>query len=62
MAYVPREQTGHGHDSAWTTANRPANPNHGTMGYNEDTEQIEIYDALNGYWKTTVSVSQVYPA
>jgi hypothetical protein len=64
MAVYPMESDGYGHDTAWTTANRPDNPNHGTKGYNSDTQQLEVYDAVLGYWLTTVSMLNIdqYPA
>ena len=64
MTYIPRESDGNGHDTSWTTANRPTNPNHGTKGYNETTQQIEVYDAVAGYWLTTVSMLNIdqYPS
>ena len=61
MAVYPRT-TEFGIATAWATADRPANAPHGFCGYNEDTEQMEIYDAVNGYWKTTTDLTQIYPA
>ena len=61
MTRYPRE-TVNGHDTTWTTATRPTNPNHGTMGFNETTSQIEIYNAIGGYWVTTTDVTEIYPA
>ena len=60
---MPREASEFGHDTTWTTATRPTNPNHGTKGYNETTKQIEIYDAVAGYWLTSTTMLQVgfYP-
>ena len=56
MTRYPRESDGCGHDNSWSTSTRPANPNHGTRGWNETTLQIETYDAITGKWYTTVSM------
>jgi len=63
MAYIARQNDGQGHDSAGTTAQRPSNPSHGTPFYNETTQQLEVYDAVAGYWLTTVSMLNIdqYP-
>lgn len=63
MTFIPRESDGHGHDTTWTTSTRPSNPNHGTKGFNQTTQQLEVYDAVAGYWLTTTTMLAVdfYP-
>ena len=39
-----------GHDTSWTTANRPLNPDHGLIGYNETTHSLGAYDAATKTW------------
>jgi len=36
--------------SVWTTSTRPENPNAGTFGYNETTEEFEYWDGTQ--WKS----------
>ena len=65
MTYVPRTVRD-GIDTAWpTAAHRPVHPNHGTIGYNEHTQQLEVYDetttawvAVAGSFVTVASASQ----
>ena len=53
--YVPRTEFC-GCDTSWANAGkRPANANHGQVGYNEATTQLEIYDAIAGAWRTVAS-------
>jgi hypothetical protein len=64
MPVYPRESDNYGHDTTWEDhAHRPANPNHGTKGWNEETKQVEVYDAITETWYTTVSMLAValYP-
>ena len=60
MAVLPRESDGNGHDTSWTTSTRPANPNHGTKGWNGTTHCLEVYDVVIGAWFTTAALT--YPA
>jgi len=64
MPVYPRESDSYGHDTSWADHDaRPSNPNHGTKGWNEETQQLEIYDAIVGGWFTTACVLSVdfYP-
>lgn len=64
MAVYPRESDGYGHDTTWADHDhRPSNPNHGTKGWNEETKQLEVYDAIVGGWFTSTSMLAVafYP-
>ena len=46
-----------GNDTTWADhAARPANPNHGSRGFNEETCQIEVYNAIDQKWYTTTSM------
>lgn len=60
MTYVPRTSL-FGISTTWTTATRPTNPNHGTTGFNETTQEIEVYNAVGGYWMTTTDLTEIYP-
>ena len=61
MARYPQLSNSENREPHWTTSKRPTKPAHGTIGYNDTTQQIECYDAIHGYWMTTVSLSEVYP-
>ena len=56
MGYVPRT-TFYGVSTSWASAaNRPTNPNHGQVGLNEATGNIEVYDSVAAAWRVfTVS-------
>lgn len=52
MTYVPR-MSWYGCTTSWAgTSGRPPNPNHGQMGYNETSQQWEVYDSIAATWKT----------
>lgn len=49
--YQPR-MTIYGCSTSWAgAAGRPKNPNHGQMGYNETTQQWEVWDNILGAWQ-----------
>ena len=62
MARVPRISDNGGHDTSWTTANRPTNPDHGMVGLNETTGELEWWDAIGECWRTTAGSTVFYPS
>lgn len=47
---VRRSSDHNGHDTSWTTALRPSNPDHGTTGYNETLGTLETWDGIANEW------------
>ena len=58
MTYVPRT-TFYGVSTSWTTALRPTNANHGEIGYNETTQNVEVYDAIAKTWNVISCAAQI---
>ena len=54
MTYVPRT-TFYGVSTSWANAaSRPTNPNHGQVGLNEATGNLEVYDSVAAAWRVYI--------